>query len=538
MTTLHGFEHLTLAEQVAQLFMVGYEGLNPNPITHRFLERGVGGLIFFRDNFDALPQQTPQAVADLTAKLQASAPAHLPRMLMGIDQEGGQVERLPHTLFPTALSPRAVALASEPEPLAQRMYRAMAQQLRTLGLNLNFFPTLDVNLQAKNPIIGVRSFGDDPETVWRFSEIALRAFEAENLIAVGKHFPGHGNGTVDSHLDLPTLHFTEEELKPFQQAINAGVPVMLVAHGYYPALQTTEAERQLPSSASPAIIQGLLRERCGFQGVIITDDMCMGAITKHRNPVEAALASLKAGVDILLYKQSTEAEWAVYEAVLNAFETGALPLSQLQASLTRIARLKAHYLAEVPANPMTLTAIDCQRQARDWAEQGVSLLAGSAGALPLSLESSLLLVHPERTGMGNYAFDVPSSPSLEHYFQAAGFTRLEGLTYPPKQAFEAQTLCGTLATSCPETILFVSFNPLIYTSQADLYALLKARFPQARFVLASAGTPYDLQALPAPEAHLNLSTYRPANMQALASLLASGFSTEATPARVQSVKPA
>ncbi|WP_303672974.1 glycoside hydrolase family 3 N-terminal domain-containing protein [Vampirovibrio chlorellavorus] len=537
MTEANGFEHLTLAEQVAQLFMVGYEGLTPNPITHRFLERGVGGLIFFRDNFDALPQQTPQAVADLTEKLQASVPAHLPHMLMGIDQEGGQVERLPHTLFPTALSPRAVALAPAAEPLAQSMYQSIAQHLRALGLNLNFFPTLDVNLQAENPIIGVRSFGDDPETVWRFADIALRAFAAEKLIAVGKHFPGHGNGTVDSHLDLPTLHFSEVELQPFQQAIEAGVPVMLVAHGYYPALQTTEAERQLPSSASPAVIQGLLRERCGFQGVIITDDMCMGAITKHRNPVEAALASLKAGVDILLYKQSTEAEWAVYEAVLAAFESGVLPLSQLQDSLHRIARLKAHYLAEVRTSPITLTPTDCAQQARNWAEQGISLLAGSADALPLPLEAPLLLVHPERTGMGNYAFDVPTSPSLEYYLEKAGFNHLEGLTYPAKQAFEAQALCDGLTTSAPETVLFVSFNPLIYTSQANLYTLLKARFPQARFILASAGTPYDLQALAAPEAHLSLCTYRPANMQALANLLANGFSTKATPDALQPAKP-
>jgi beta-N-acetylhexosaminidase len=538
MNASNGFAHLTLAEQVAQLFMVGYEGLNPNPITHRFLERGVGGLIFFRDNFDALPQQTPQAVADLTAKLQASVPAHLPRMLMGIDQEGGQVERLPHTLFPTALSPRAVALAEAPEQLAQEMYQAMAQHLRALGLNLNFFPTLDVNLQAENPIIGVRSFGDDPETVWRFAKIAMQAFEAEKLISVGKHFPGHGNGTVDSHLDLPTLHFTDAELQPFQQAIHAGVPVMLVAHGYYPALQTTKEEQQLPSSASPAIIQGLLRERFGFQGVIITDDMCMGAITQHRNPVEAALASLKAGVDILLYKQSTEAEWSVYQAVLQAFETGALPLSQLQASLTRIAHLKAQYLAEAPTPQVSLSQTDCQQQADVWAEQGISLLEGSADALPLPLEAPLLLVHPERIGMGNYAFDAPTSPPLEHYFEVAGFSQINSLTYPAKQAFDAPALCDSLTGSAPETVVFVSFNPLIYTSQANLYALLKAQFPHARFILASAGTPYDLQKLSMPQAHLSLCTYRPANMRALANVLANGVSAAATSEALQSARPA
>ncbi len=526
---------LSLEQKVAQLFMLGYEDLTPNPITERFLALGLGGLIFFRDNFDAL-EQTPQAVVTLLESLNAAVPSHLPRPLMGIDQEGGQVERLPHTQCPTALTPRAVALAPDSETLANRMYRELAQNLVSLGFNLNFFPTLDVNLQPSNPIIGVRSFGDDPQTVWRFGKIALEAFESASLISVGKHFPGHGNGTVDSHLDLPTLTFTEAELMPFQAAIDAGVPAMLVAHGYYPALQTTPEEQALPSSASPAIIQGLLRERCGFQGVVITDDMCMGAITKHKSPIEAALAALKAGVDILLYKQSTEAEWAVFEAVVQAFRNGDLPKSQLDASLQRIVRLKAKYILPISRKTPLVSPEQCAQQAEAIAQQGICALSGQKRHLPLQPRQSILLVHPDRTRMGNYAYDVPTSPTLEQLLQDAGFALCQSLSYPPRESFETTPLINAVSAQ-PETIIFISFNPLIYSSQAQLYNDLRQRFPKTPIILASAGTPYDTQVLPDPALHLSLCNYRPATMRAFTSLLQAGFATEAAPFPVAPAKP-
>ena len=527
---------LPLEAQVAQLFMVGYDGVTPNAITERFLARGLGGLIFFRDNFNALQPQTPQAVWDLLQGLQAKIPQHLPRPLLGIDQEGGQVERLPHTLFPTGLTPRATALAQQPEDLAAEHYSAMADRLTSLGFNLDFFPTLDVNYQRQNPIIGVRSFGDDPDTVWNLGRIALQCFEQVGLIAVGKHFPGHGNGTVDSHLDLPTLNFTLEELQPFQQAVQAGLPAMLVAHGYYPALQTTEEERNLPSSASPAIIQGLLRQQCGFEGVIITDDLCMGAITKHRSPVEAAIASLKAGVDILLYKQSTEAEWAVYEAVVEAFRNGQLPIELLHASLERISNLKAEYLRKatplLSADEWTPEALNAE--ADQWATQGIGILSGDPQCLPLAPDAPVLLIHPERAHMGNYAFDVPTSPELDKLLQTAGFQQIVSQSYPPREGFSAPALLEILPLEAlqkqpPQAILFITFNPLLQPDQAELYGLLQAKFPNVPMILASAGTPYDTEVMPGAALHLSLCSYRPATLRAMTKVLKAGVPTLAKP---------
>lgn len=526
------YRDLPLENQVAQLFMLGYGGNDPQSMK-RFLELGLGGVIFFRNNFEALPDAA--AVHHLLDTINQAIPAQLPRPLLGIDQEGGQVERLPHTLFPTALTPRAVACAPDPAALAKDMYAGMARYLRALGFNLDFFPTLDVNLNPQNPIIGVRSFADDPETVWQLSEIAMREFEQAGLITVGKHFPGHGNGTVDSHLDLPTLTFTEAELQPFRQAVEAGIPAMLVAHGYYPALQTASEDQALPSSASPAIIQGLLREQLGFEGVLITDDMCMGAITRNRGPVQAALASLCAGVDILLYKQSTDAEWAVYQAALAAFRNGDLPMEQLHRSLARIQQMKTRLAqqAVLPFNPADFTSEASARQAERWAMQGIGLRSGQLG--PLNPETPLLLVHPQREKMGNYAFDMPSSPELDAIFQEAGFSRLQSVTYPVAEAFSADALLAPVQTE-PQTIVVVTFNPRLRPAQQALIRALAQRFPQARRVIVSAGMPDGLEG-PKPDTHLSLCSYRPASMQALVKTLRLGrLSVETQSAGASSIQ--
>src|SRR6478609_6826185 len=351
-SVVKSYSTLSLEEKVAQLFMLGYEGrysdLEKNSYLEKFLKLGLGGIIFFRDNFEPKPGEARKpdgtdclSSADVKALLQQlkeSIPQHLPAPLMGIDQEGGQVERLPHTIFPTAVTPQALALSEHPDFMVKNVIGEMALRLRGLGFNLNFAPTLDVNVNPLNPIIGVRSFGSDPKQVGDLGLLAMHAYQNAGIIPVGKHFPGHGNGTVDSHEDLPTLEFSESELEPFQRAIDAGLPAMLIAHGFYPALQKTQDEFELPSSASPTIIQGLLRERCGFKGVLMTDDMCMGAITKNRSPEQAAIAAVKAGVDVLLYRSSGESEWRIYEAVLAAFRSGAIPMVQLDESLKRIAR--------------------------------------------------------------------------------------------------------------------------------------------------------------------------------------------------------
>jgi len=533
------YSALSLEEKVAQLFMLGYEGrysdLEKNSSLEKFLKLGLGGIIFFRDNFEPKPGETRKSdgsdclcaddIKALLQQLKKSIPQHLPAPLMGIDQEGGQVERLPHTVFPTAVTPQALALTEHPEFMVKSVIGEMALRLSDLGFNLNFAPTLDVNLNPLNPIIGVRSFGSDPKQVGNLGLVAMQAYQNAGVIPVGKHFPGHGNGTVDSHEELPTLEFSEAELEPFQRAIDAGIPAMLIAHGFYPALQKTQDEFELPSSASPTIIQGLLRKRCGFKGVLMSDDMCMGAITKHRSPEQAAIAAVKAGVDILLYRTSGESEWRIYEAVLEAFRSGEILMSQLDESLERIAVLKNQLQSSnegkkpLDSSPLDYSKEGCQHLADSWAKAALTELQPTRDeevqSFQLSKQASIVLLHPDRMILGNYAWDVATSPNLDQLFKKAGYTQLQSLFYSHNAAKNAVSEVETLASGAVEAIVFVAFNAVRFTEQKDLAEAVCKRYPQAKLLLISIGSPNDEQVIQNSNAHWALCSYRPASMRAL-----------------------
>jgi beta-N-acetylhexosaminidase len=537
------YSNLSLEEKVAQLFMLGYEGRDPglgkNSFLEKFLKLGLGGIIFFRDNFEPKPGEARQkdgsdclSAKDLKAllrQLKESIPQHCLPPLMGIDQEGGQVERLPHTIFPTAVTPQALALTQHPEFMVKSVIGEMALRLSDLGFNLNFAPTLDVNLNPLNPIIGVRSFGSDPKQVGDLGLVATAAYQNVGIVPVGKHFPGHGNGTVDSHEDLPTLEFSEAELDPFQRAIDAGIPAMLIAHGFYPALQKTVDEYELPSSASPAVIQKLLRKRCGFKGVLMSDDMCMGAITKHRTPEQAAIETLKAGVDVLLYRTSNQSEWAIYEAVLDAFRSGEIPMGRLEESLERIASLKNHYLTSSENQLLNTEKADidwdkrtCEALADTWAKATFTEqknLSEESESLQLSKNSSIVLIHPNRSILGNYAWDVATSPELDQLFRGSCYTQIHNLSYPHNAAETALNQIESLAVNSVDTIVFVAFNAVRFAQQKTLAEAIRNRYPQAKLLLISIGSPNDEQAISNPNAHWTLCSYRPASMRAIVTKL-------------------
>jgi beta-N-acetylhexosaminidase len=255
----------------------------------------------------------------------------------------------------------------------------------------------------------------------------------------------------------------------------------------------------------------------------------MGAITKHRSPVEAAIASLKAGVDILLYKQSTADEWEVYAAVVEAFQNGTLPREQLHQSLERILALKqAYFTQSKPSLQLeAFTPATCEAQAEAIARQGINILYGKPELLPIAPNANVLFIHPSRESMGNYAFDVPTSEPLDNLLRQAGFGQLESLTYPPRAEFDAANILDNYPDQ-PDMIVLVTFNPLIYASQAELYQTLQRQFPHTPILIVSTGTPYDRDVMPNPALHISLCSYRPASMQALVDYLTTGFTSEAT----------
>ena len=261
---------------------------------------------------------------------------------IAIDQEGGRVHRLPEpfTHFPAA---RLIGQARDPD-LAYQAGRATAIELALVGINLNFAPVLDVNSNPRNPVIGDRSFGSEPREVITFSAPWTQGLRDGGIIPCGKHFPGHGDTETDSHLDLPVVEKSLEDLKtvefpPFVIACRQRIESLMTAHVLYPSVDS-----KLPATLSHAIIDGLLRNDLRYRGVVFGDDMEMKAITDHYGADEALLLSVRAGVDMLLYCHELSKAVHAFEVLYVAAERDSALRARVQASYRRIKKLKHRFL--------------------------------------------------------------------------------------------------------------------------------------------------------------------------------------------------
>jgi beta-N-acetylhexosaminidase len=318
-----------LRAQIGRLLCVGIPGPMLDAATRETLVAlHVGGIILFRRNTGS-----PAEIAALTAALHA-----LPsRPFVAIDHEGGRVLRLgePFTCFPSAA---AIGATGEPQ-VAYRVGHAMAAELASVGFDVNFAPVLDVHSNPANPVIGDRAFGSDPELVGKMGVAMLRGLLAGGVLACGKHFPGHGDTAVDSHLarpvvDRPRPVLERTELPPFRMAIRAGVPMLMTAHVLYPALDAA-----CSATTSRPIITGLLRRELQFDGVVVSDDLEMRAITAHQPIGAAAVDSLQAGCDLLLVCQELARAVEAFEAIEQAVGSGVLSSADLAAASQRVEQL-------------------------------------------------------------------------------------------------------------------------------------------------------------------------------------------------------
>jgi beta-N-acetylhexosaminidase len=329
------------------LFCFGFEGTTPPDRLRPLLEAGLGGVILFRRNLHDLEQ-----ICRLTAGLHAAASAPL---LLGVDQEGGRVTRLP----PPFLSPPSAAtlgLADDPA-LTKALARAVGRELCATGFTWNLAPVLDVRTNPANPVIGDRAFSHDPDQVARQGVAAIQGLTDAGVLATAKHFPGHGDTIADSHRTLPESlqsrsRWRAVEFIPFQHAIRARVPSVLVAHLSCPALDPVS-----PTSLSRPVITGILREELGFDGVVVSDDLEMSAIADRFELGEAAVRFLEAGGDLVLICHDAERQRSAMAAVEAAARNGRLTEARLAASLQRIIRLRDRLAAtRIPVDVQTARA--------------------------------------------------------------------------------------------------------------------------------------------------------------------------------------
>lgn len=342
---------MTLDEKIGQMMFAGVSGTALQQETTSLIQKAkVGGLILYGNNLET-PQQTVTLMNDLMA---ANSNNRLP-LFLGTDQEGGKVIRLPGALknFPTNKKIGDINQSKFSFEIGQ----LLGEQLKAFGFNLDFAPVLDVNSNPNNPIIGDRSFSNDPAIVSKLGIQTMKGLESEQVIPVVKHFPGHGDTSVDSHLELPKVtkslnDLNQLELVPFKEAINNGADVVMVAHILLPKI-----DPQYPSSMSKEIITGMLRKQLGFDGVVMTDDLTMKAITNHYAIGQAAVDSIKAGSDIILIAHEYANITAAIEAVKIAVSNGEITEERINESVQRIVKLKEKYqLVNQP-----VTAVDVNK---------------------------------------------------------------------------------------------------------------------------------------------------------------------------------
>lgn len=335
---MNSIDQLSLEQRVGQMFMCGFHGQHADEQVNRLIrDYHVGGVIYFRRNVESVDQ-----INRLSADLQAIAAevGDLPLMI-SVDQEGGMVARIDKEGVTQVPGNMALGATGNPDYTLE-CAQILGQELKSIGIDMNLAPVLDVNNNVLNPVIGVRSYGENAESVASHGAAAIKGYQSRGVAATAKHFPGHGDTAVDSHLGMVTVphernRLDEVELLPFHRAIEAGVDAIMTAHVIFPAIEP----EPIPATLSRKVLTGLLREEMGFDGIIITDCLEMHAISKPYGVAEAAIRAVEAGADLILVSHTLQDQVSAVEAVVEAVRTGRVDEGTINQALERIISWKA-----------------------------------------------------------------------------------------------------------------------------------------------------------------------------------------------------
>lgn len=322
---------------IGQLLIGSFPGHQvPVELASLAREFDLGGVILFGRNVEA-PEQVNEVAAEAEA-LGRAMPAWV-----SIDQEGGRVARLkePFTVWP----PMATLGRAGSEALAARFASALAAELAAVGVTLDYAPVLDVHTNPRNPVIGDRALADEADRVATLGRVLVRTLQEAGVAACGKHFPGHGDTSTDSHLELPLVEHPPDRLRavefePFRAAIAEGVAFIMTAHVLVPSL-----DERFPATLSPAIVDTLLRRELGFDGVILSDDLEMKAVSARHTVPDAAVSAIRAGCDaVLVCGGDVDLQGRTLEALIRAAESGELPAAALDGTFRRLRQAKERFL--------------------------------------------------------------------------------------------------------------------------------------------------------------------------------------------------
>ncbi|MBY0471156.1 beta-N-acetylhexosaminidase [bacterium] len=330
-------------QRLGELFIIGFNGIELSDDTSAFLSQAkIGGVILFAPNYES-----PGQVAELINQVQECR-GDLP-LWVSVDQEGGRVRRFkkPFVSLPDA---QTIGTLDSPKLLFE-VTAMMCKELRSVGININYAPVADIMTNPKNPVIGNRAYGSNEEQVSKMVTAVVRGHLVSGVQACVKHFPGHGDTSVDSHFALPKVDTSpqilrDREFKPFIKAFKSRCSMVMTAH-----VLISQIDPELPATLSTKILQNILRQELRYSKIIISDDLEMKAITDHYGAAEAPVMAVKAGCDLLIYRTEAGAR-AAYEAMVKALEDGKLPPEAVLQAAERSRSLKKEFL--MPYQPVVV----------------------------------------------------------------------------------------------------------------------------------------------------------------------------------------
>lgn len=505
---------MTLQEKIGQRLMTGFPGTEMNEEFRQVIKtHKIGNVILFRENVQNC-EQLKRLCREIQELIRTET-GH--SAFIAIDQEGGIVTRLQEDGVNV---PGAMALGATGDPeAAYEAGKLIGRELRSLGPNFNFAPTVDVNSNAQNPVIGTRSYGDDPHAVGAFAAQSVRGLLEGGVLCTAKHFPGHGDTDLDSHLALPCVDKPMEELEkvelvPFKAAIDAGVTAVMTAHILFPQIEPDP----IPATMSRRIMKGILRDKLGFQGIIVSDCMEMAAIRSHYGVSNGTLAAFKAGVDLV--EITHHPLWCAEAAdhILAAAEAGELDMTEMDESVNRILEAKRRWIDEMEGCDFDFAA--GAEQSRLLMERTITEV--SVPAVPVELNHPLCIgCPPYRVSLVGNVEGLPSNP-----FGTQMARELDGVCADMSREPEADEIAVLVAQAQKQGSAVVgTFNAMVHSGQLDLVrALADKGIPTAVVALRS---PYDLRNLPESVWSIAAYEYSAESIRAVAKVLRGELKTTA-----------
>lgn len=472
---------MTVKQMLGQKLIFGFHGTELSEEFKQLIrEYKIGNVILFLRNV-----QSAEQLRRLCAEIQELIleVTGYPAFIV-IDQEGGMVSRLPAD---AATVPGAMAISATDDPENARIAAEITiRQLRGLGVNFNMAPVLDVNSNPANPVIGVRSIGDDPHRVALFGEAAVRAYENTGIFCCGKHFPGHGDTNVDSHLGLPRIEKTVEELEeaeliPFRRCIEAGIPAIMSSHILFPNIE----KENVPGTMSRTIITDLLKKKLGFRGLVFSDCLEMAAIQKYYGTANGTVAAIKAGIDLAEISKSINLMWDAAKAVNEAADRGEFDMEEIRESVEKILAVKKTMAVKPAPNLCNLP------EDREIVQQmNRKAITNCGGTAPVLDENTFFC------GCGNYRASLVGNPdtqtlSFPEYMAAAFGGKAVVITRNPDEA-EIRTVVE--ASAGYEKIVLGTINAHLFRGQLALAEALADTGKELSIVALR--NPYDIPLLP------------------------------------------